>query len=133
MSFMRTFMTMQVKKILLSSIIFVILDAIFIYTNKTAFENEVIDIQRVVMQVKPSGAIVTYLFLLFALNYFIINKFRGPEEAFLLGLVIYGVFEGTNYAIFKKWSLKLAILDTVWGGSLFAITSYLTYWLTRPV
>ena len=130
---MRTFMTMQVKKILLSSIIFVILDAIFIYTNKTAFENEVIDIQRVVMQVKPSGAIVTYLFLLFALNYFIINKFRGPEEAFLLGLVIYGVFEGTNYAIFKKWSLKLAILDTVWGGSLFAITSYLTYWLTRPV
>jgi len=133
MAFIRTFMTMQVKRILLSSIILVILDAIFIYVNKTAFENEVIDVQRVVMQVKPSGAIITYLFLLFALNYFIINKFRGPEEAFLLGLVIYGVFEGTNYAIFKKWSLNLAILDTIWGGSLFAMTTYLTYWLTRAV
>jgi hypothetical protein len=126
-------MTMQVKRIMISSIILIILDAIFIYANKTAFENEVIDVQRVVMQVKPSGTIVTYLFLLFALNYFILSKFRGPEEAFLLGLVIYGVFEGTNYAIFKKWSLNLAILDTIWGGSLFAMTTYLTYWLTRTV
>ena len=124
-------MTMQVKRILISSFVFIILDAIFIYTNKTAFENEVIDIQRVVMQVKPSGAIVTYIFLLFALNYFIIHKYKGPIEAFLLGLVIYGVYEGTNYTIFKKWPLNLAILDTIWGGSLFAITTYLTYWFTN--
>ena len=127
---MKTFMTMQVKRILLSSIILVIIDALFLYANKTQFENKIIDIQRVVMKIKPTGAILTYIILIFALNYFIIRKFKGPEEAFLLGLVIYGVYEGTNYAIFKKWSASLAILDTVWGGVLFATTTYLTYWLT---
>jgi uncharacterized membrane protein len=129
----RTFVTMAIKRIIISSIILVILDATYIYLNKSLFENKVVDIQRVVMQVKPAGAIVTYLILIFALNYFIIRRYRGPEEAFLLGLVIYGVFEGTNYAIFKKWPASLALMDTVWGGTLFAATTYLTHALTTPV
>lgn len=129
----RTFMTMAIKRILISSIILVLLDAAFLYVNKTQFENKVIDIQRVVMQIKPTGVIFAYGFLIFALNYFIIRKLKGPEEAFLLGLVIYGVYEGTNYAIFKKWSASLAIMDTVWGGALFGITTYLTYALTALV
>ena len=44
-------------------------------------------------------------------------------DAFILGVVIYGVYETTNYALFDKWSLKAVILDTIWGGSLFALTT----------
>ena len=28
---------------------------------------------------------------------------------------MYGVFNGTNYAIFKKYKLSMAISDTIWG------------------
>ena len=33
----------------------------------------------------------------------------------LVGLVIYGVFNMTNYAIFKDWSLTVSAVDTMWG------------------
>lgn len=127
---MKTFVNMATKRIILSCVLLIIFDSIYIYINQKTFQNTVIDIQRVVLTVKPVGVIVTYLFLMFALNYFIISRFKGPEEAFLLGLVIYGVFEGTCYAIFKKWSLNLAIMDTLWGGILFALSTYFTYFLT---
>jgi uncharacterized membrane protein len=46
-------------------------------------------------------------------------------DAFLLGIVIYGVYETTNYALFKDWSILTVIIDTLWGGTLFAITTYI--------
>jgi len=120
-------MSQLVKKIVISTIVLLVLDVIFLNINKTLFENQVISIQRVIMQVNPTGAFFAYLFLVFAINYFIILKNRPIEEAAILGIVIYGVFESTNVAIFKKWSPSLAIMDTVWGGFLFALTAHITY------
>jgi uncharacterized membrane protein len=48
------------------------------------------------------------------------------QDAFLLGLVIYGVYETTNWALFSKWSPMSVIIDTLWGGILFAATTYVT-------
>lgn len=42
-------------------------------------------------------------------------------EAFLLGLCVYGVYDGTNYATFKNYTMSFAILDSLWGGTLFLI------------
>jgi uncharacterized membrane protein len=47
------------------------------------------------------------------------------NEAFLLGIVIYGVYETTNYALFKNWSILTVFMDTLWGGILFASTCYI--------
>ena len=46
-------------------------------------------------------------------------------NAFLLGLGVYGVYETTNLAIFKKWDPIIGILDTIWGGILFSLTYYI--------
>ena len=45
----------------------------------------------------------------------------------VLGLVIYGVYETTNYAIFKNWTLSTVLLDTAWGAILLGLTTFLTY------
>ena len=58
------------------------------------------------------------------LNYFIIKPRKSVSDAFLLGLVIYGDYETTSYALLKNWSLITVIIDTLWGGALFAITTY---------
>jgi uncharacterized membrane protein len=117
----------RIKRIVISAVLLLALDFIFISANKQAFETQVINIQRVILQVKPWSAVVCYLFLIFALNYFILEKHRSISESVMLGLVIYGVYESTSYALFKKWSLKLAIMDTLWGGALFGITTALVY------
>jgi uncharacterized membrane protein len=73
------------------------------------------------------GAVVCYALLIAGLNYFIIQRNRSIPEAFFLGLVIYGVYDSTNYATLKKWESSVAIMDTLWGGSLFALTTAITY------
>ena len=42
-------------------------------------------------------------------------------EAFLLGLCVYAVYDFTNYATLKNYSLKFAVMDSLWGGVLFLI------------
>ena len=63
------------------------------------------------------------------LNYFILEPKKSVYEAMILGLVIYGVYETTNYAILKNWKLTTVILDGLWGSILFGLTTYFTYLL----
>ena len=46
-------------------------------------------------------------------------------DAFLLGLFIYGIFEFTSGAIFKKWETFPLIVDTLWGGILYFLTYFI--------
>jgi hypothetical protein len=112
---------------LIIAIILLVLDFIYIALNKKAFELQIADIQRVSMQLRPIGAIVVYAFLIFGLYWFIVREKKSVYNAFLLGLVIYAVYEFTNYALLKKWGLEIAIMDTLWGGALFVLTTYFTY------
>ena len=73
------------------------------------------------------GAILCYTLLVFSLNYFIISRKKPLIDAFILGIVIYGVYETTTYAILEKWSPLAVILDTFWGGLLFTLTTYISY------
>jgi len=116
-----------VKELLVSTIVLFILDYTYISINLRAFQDQITTVQRVVMQLKPEGAVICYILLIFALNYFIIKNNRSIMDAFALGLVIYGVYDSTNYAMLKKWNPYLAIMDTLWGGVLFATTTAITY------
>lgn len=41
----------------------------------------------------------------------------------VLGLAMYGVFDGTNYAIFKDYQLSVAIQDVLYGVFVTTIAS----------
>ena len=116
-----------VHRVLFSSALLLALDFIYLSSNKGAFETQIVQIQRVVMQVKILPVILCYLLLIIALNYFILRTHRPVWEAFMLGAIIYGVFDTTNYALFKKWDWKFALMDGLWGGVLFALTTSVIY------
>ena len=120
-------MLKSVREVLISIFALLVLDGIYIYLTHKIFADQIINVQRVVMTLKPMGAVVCYALLIAGLNYFIIQRNRSIPEAFFLGLVIYGVYDSTNYATLKKWSSDVAIMDTIWGGSLFALTTAITY------
>jgi uncharacterized membrane protein len=92
---------------------------------KKYFERQVLMIQNKEMKINFVSVILCYLLLIFGLNHFIIEPQKSVYDAFLLGIVIYGVFETTNYALFKNWSLYTVSIDTLWGGILFASTTYI--------
>ena len=110
---------------LISAIIFISIDFIYLNIMKDYFDNQIKNIQGTKIEMNFLGAALCYIFLIHGLNYFIIKPRKSVSEAFLLGLVIYGVFETTNYALFKNWSMITVIIDTLWGGLLFASTTYI--------
>ena len=104
------------------------LDSLYLSLIGQKLFNPMINIiQKEKMSINIHAAIITYIFLLIVLYKFIIQNNKSPNDAFLLGLCIYGVFEFTNLTIFKKYQLTPAIVDTLWGGILFYLTTYLTY------
>lgn len=112
-------------KLLISAIIFVVLDSIYLNSIKDYFSNQIKLIQGTPIKINYLATLICYIFLIFGINYFIIKPNRSIQDAFLLGLVIYGVYETTNMALFAKWSWLTVIIDTLWGGILFALTTFI--------
>ena len=112
-------------RLLVSAIIFVCLDALYLNLFKNYFSKQVQNIQGSELKVNYLAAVICYIFIIIGLNYFIIKPRRSVNDAFLFGIVIYGVYETTNWAIFKNWSVLSVILDTLWGGILFALTTFI--------
>jgi uncharacterized membrane protein len=124
-------MNKLVKTLSIISVIMLTLDFIFLSANQKMFEIQIADVQRVSLQFRPMGAILCYIALVFGLYYFIIKTNRSPLDAFLLGLVINAVYEGTSYAILKKWKWQTVVMDTLWGGVLLSLTTIITYKLLK--
>jgi len=118
---------MTYKMILVASIIFILLDIIFLYLNARTFEKQITQVQSTPLKIRYEPAIICYIFLILGLYYFILREHKTPNEAFILGMVIYGVYETTTYATLQKWRLETVVKDTLWGGILFYLTTFLTY------
>ena len=103
-------------------VILVLIDSVYLFLTKSIFGEMVAKIQRTAIQFRLAGAVIVYLLLAVALYYFIVKPGLSVWKAGLLGLVIYGTFDFTNYAMFKNYDLKIAIMDTVWGSLLFMAT-----------
>ena len=112
-------------KLLVSAIIFVVIDSIYLTSVSNYFNNQIKLVQGSPIKMNFLATLLCYIFLIFGINYFIIKPNRSIQDAFLLGLVIYGVFETTNMALFAKWSWLTVIMDTLWGGILFALTTFI--------
>ena len=115
------------KDLIVASILFLLLDSVYLNTMKPHFDTRITKIQGNPIKFRLSGAIMCYAFLLFGLYHFILKEKRSVLDAFYLGLVIYSVYESTNYAIIENWELWSVAIDSLWGGILFALTTYLTY------
>jgi uncharacterized membrane protein len=110
---------------LISAIVFISIDFIYLNLMKGYFIKQIQRVQNVQPKMNFLGAALCYIFLIIGINYFIIKPNKSVSDAFLLGIVIYGVYETTNYALFDNWSIFTVIIDTLWGGLLFASTTYI--------
>ena len=87
---------------LVSGVIFVILDGLYLNLIQKYFNKQIKSIQGTDIKINYTAAAITYIFLIFGLNYFIIQKHKSVKEAALLGLLIYAVYEFTNLSLFTN-------------------------------
>ena len=120
-------MYIMLYPILISSIIMLILDVTYLSTFGKPFVDQTVMIQNAPFELNYVGAFASYLCLIVGLNYFVILKQGSLQDAFVLGFVMYGVYDATNMALLKKWLPDLALMDTLWGALLMTATTYFTY------
>lgn len=76
--------------------------------------------------VRGQAAAAAYTILILGLSWFIYTASRQTSagqitkkslllQAAVFALVVYGVYNATNTAIFSKYPMFLAIIDTLWG------------------
>jgi uncharacterized membrane protein len=111
--------------LLISAFLMIFIDYIYLRIIQNYFKYQIRLVQNENVKINYLGALMCYVLLIVGINYFIIKPRKSVSDAFLLGIIIYGVYETTNYTLFKNWSIFTVIIDTLWGGTLFALTTYL--------
>ncbi len=79
----------------------------------------VLRIQGSDLNLRFAPAFVVYL----ALAYLVLQV-DTPMDAFKMGAATYAVYDFTNLAMFKNYTLSFALMDSLWGGILFAVVRY---------
>ena len=113
-----------IKEYLLFSLIFTLIDALYLHLASTHFNKQLKMIQGSPISLKPLSTFLCYIALTTGIFYFGIMKKLTIAELFFLGIFVYGVYETTNHAIFKKWQWNTVFMDTLWGGILFSVSVF---------
>lgn len=104
--------------------IFILLDMIYFYFISKSMNSMVLSIQKSPLTLRMPSAFIVYVLLTFLL--YQIDKYKiSYKDTFYIGCLVYGIFEFTNYAIFKQWSPFIVAVDTIWGGTLLLTTKYI--------
>jgi uncharacterized membrane protein len=110
---------MSLNKALLSSFLLLILDGLWISLFLgPRFGDMISNIQGSPMSINHFGAIFSCIALILLITNFL-PIVKTHFSAFLLGFVVYAVYDFTNLAVFQKYNPTIAMFDALWGGILF--------------
>ncbi len=84
------------------------------------------------------AALVVYIaiplgIILFVLPRVSANNSAGSARLWgaIYGIVVYAIYDMTNYSLVRDWPLRVSLIDICWGGLLNAIGSVAAAWLNR--
>ena len=125
----------MIQNIIIILLLLIIIDIFYLLLIKDKFSLMINNIQKNCINItdkKIIAIIICYILLACGLWFFVINdninnknKNKVILKSFLLGFIIYGIYETTNYAIFNNWDLNIVLIDSLWGGILLSIVTYI--------
>lgn len=98
-------------------ILMALIDAPYLTLTSMNFKPMIMRIQGSALEFRIAAAIPVYLALAYLLTYA-----KSWQQAAAIGAATYAVYDFTNYATIKNYTLSFALQDTLWGGVLFALT-----------
>lgn len=121
-------------KFVVALIIILIVDGIWLgYISKKFYLKEMSSFSMTEngsLKARIYPIVFIYLLMAFGFAYFINIAsgflFSNFLKGAFFGLVLYGVYDLTNHALIKEFSLKLVLVDMLWGSILFGIVSLIS-------
>lgn len=82
------------------------------------------------------AAIIAYLAIIIGIVFFALPKANNHYSLAilwggLLGFVVYGAYNFTNYSILAKWPINITFIDCLWGMILCSLTTCFGVWMKR--
>jgi uncharacterized membrane protein len=127
-------------------VLFLVIDLpVILYLNKDMYQKQFIRINKDNINsgshVWISGAIA-YLLLALGIYFFIVKQELVEEKqdylkiftkGLVLGLIIYGIYNGTNKATINDWGTEESIKDTIWGTLLSGLLSVSSIYILKKI
>lgn len=99
---------------------------------KNKYAEMIPKIQKSPLTMRYIPVFLSYLTIILPIFFFSVPNIRKEKRwkdslfyGGLLGVFMYGMFSFTNYALIKNWTLEVVMLDTLWGGILYTLVSYI--------
>lgn len=119
--------SLKINLFIVSSIVLVFLDLIYLFLQQRWYKKEIIRIQGKELKLNWIGVFMRYLAQIIGLNIFVLQNNGSILYSFIFGLVIYLNYIGTNYATIINFDEVLAFTDLLKGGVIMALTTYISY------
>ena len=104
-------------------------DSLYFSIFGSYFLNILKRVQKTNIIINYYGLVLCYIILAISIYYFGFLKKISEFDMFLLGFFIYSVYELVNYTTFNNWTIKMVIIDSLWGGILY----YIVYKIVKYV
>ena len=126
-------------KYIIISVVLIFLDFMWISLNMTAYSNTILKIQKSALEPRLEHTIIAYIIIFFSVIYVAIpftvqniKKGDAIENKLLkslmyggaVGFSIYGIYNFTSLAIYKDMDTTVGIMDTLWGTTLYTLTTF---------
>jgi uncharacterized membrane protein len=130
-------------KYIIVIILLVVLDIIWLSVNANQYSKMIKSIQNKEIKLNITYALFTYVLMIASIIFinipFIESKIKKTDSkteiikksllySGLLGLCIYGIYNGTNLATLENYDINVALKDTLWGVIIYTIVTT-TYFL----
>lgn len=131
-------MTKTISAYLLTGLAFALIDSVWLRSMYTRLYQPEIGELLYSGGVRMGPAVAFYLLYIAGMLVFaVMPALRDGQwqtalvQGALLGFFCYATYDLTNYATLKIWSLKVTILDIIWGTFLTGSASLGGWWATR--
>ena len=125
---------------LASIVLFMLVDAPYLYLNSKMYEKKTIAISGKTFTKRYYSAVIVYLALALGIVFLALPRMRKDssiknrvQDAILyggiFGLTSYATFDFTMHFMFENWDLGVSIMDSVWGGVLCSIVAFVASYI----
>lgn len=125
------------KSYLVSLLVLFPIDVVWLTLTKKIYDAWLSPFERVL---NIPAAILVYLFIPFGLVYLVISKHIGQPpnmkivlDAFVYGVCSYSVYDLTNLATLKGWSVPMVVTDIIWGGVLCSLVTIFSLLILQKI
>lgn len=121
-------------------VLFILVDAPYLYLNNKTYSKATMDISGQSSYTKRYySALLVYVAISLGILVLVLPRVRtNTTDNMIMDSILYGgvfglssyaIFDFTMHFMFNKWSLAISIMDSIWGGVLCSIVTFILVYI----